>query len=34
MEECTKNIDEIEITGITQDENKFAHCINFNILYN
>ena len=26
IEECTRNIDEVEITGITQDENKYSSC--------
>ena len=26
IEECIKNIDEVEITGIIQDENKYSSC--------
>ena len=33
VEECTKNIDEVEITGITQDENKYSSCTIYILLF-
>ena len=33
VKECTKNIDEVEITGITQDENKYSSCTIYIVLF-
>ena len=35
VEECAKNIDEIEITGITQDKNKhkYSSCVIYKVLF-
>ena len=33
VEECTKSIDEVEITRITQDENKCSYCMIYIVLF-
>ena len=33
IEKYTKNFDEVEITGITQDENKCSSCIIYIVLF-
>ena len=33
VEECIKSIDEVEVTGITQDENKCSSCTVYKVLF-
>ena len=33
VEECIKSIDEVEITEITQDENKYSSCTIYIVLF-
>ena len=33
IEECTENIKEVEISGITQDENKYGSCTIYTVLF-
>ena len=33
IEECSKNIDEVEITGIIQNENKHSSCMIYIVLF-